>query len=432
MDISGCAPSGYGTVVDHSFDRCTEDRRDRSGNVFSEKARSPDFTVALLTPWNQQCGNAEFAKRLTVGLSRFADILPIELENLIDHDTIDTRRKQLRYIDDLVDRANAAPADLVHVQHEFSFFGKRTRNANVGFRRLMRGIRKPVVLSLHTWARGMSQKPHRSLLGRLAEIPMHRLRNRAMAESLRRADTIILHSRETRAQCLAVYPKLRKRIQVLPIPVEPVHASGIAPPYRKRPGEKWIMLPGFVSRYKGHRHLLAALEHLPPDCRAVFAGGVHPKDRTGHEYWTRLLGLIDEMGCQERVLFTGFLGDQAEQAAVLGQADVFALPYDEVGQSGSAVLADALSYRKPVVTSLARSMFVYRHDSDTVFSSLAVDVTEPEKFAAAIMESMDATACPRRRLHQQTVCDRFSLAQTAAGYEQVYRSVLERCRRNAA
>jgi glycosyltransferase involved in cell wall biosynthesis len=432
MDISGCASSGYGAAVDHSFDRRSEDLSQRSGRVFAEKPRSPDFSVALLTPWNQQCGNAEFAKRLTVGLSRFAKILPIELENLIDHDTIDTRRAQIQYIDNLIDRANAAPADLVHVQHEFSFFGKRVRNANVGFRRLMRGIRKPVVLSLHTWARGMSLKPHRHLIPRLAEVPFHCLRNRAVAESIRRADEIILHSRETRAKCLAVYPKLRKRIHVLPIPVEPVNAHGVTPPYRKRPGEKWIVLPGFVSRYKGHRHLLAALEHMPADCRAVFAGGVHPKDRTGHEYWTRLLGLIDEMGCQERVLFTGFIGDPAEQAAVLGQADVFALPYDEVGQSGSAVLADALSYGKPVVTSLARSMFVYRHESDTVFSSLAVDVTEPEKFAAAITEAMNARACPRRRLHQQTVCDRFSLARTAAGYEQVYRGVLERVRRKTA
>jgi glycosyltransferase involved in cell wall biosynthesis len=111
---------------------------------------------------------------------------------------------------------------------------------------------------------------------------------------------------------------------------------------------------------------------------------------------------------------------------VLRQADAFVLPYDEVGQSGSAVLADALSHGKPVITSLARSMFVYRHDNDTVFSSVAVDVSDPEKLAATIIDATDSASCPRRRLHQRTVCDRFSLACTAAGYEQVYRSVLER------
>lgn len=398
-----------------------------------------DMTIALLTPWNQQCGNAEFAKRLVVGLSRFAHVLPIELENLNDHDTLDTRRKRARYIDDLIERTNAAPADLVHIQHEFCFFGRRVRDANGGFQRVMRAIRKPVVLSLHTWTRGMSRRPHRSLLKQGMESIMHRLRNRAIKDSLGRADAIILHSKDTRAQCLAVYPKLKKRLHLLPIPVEPVNADGITPPFRKRPGERWIVLPGFVSRYKGHRHLLEALKFLPEDHRAVFAGSVHPKDRTGHEYWSRLLAAIDEMGCHERVIFTGFLGDPAEQSAVLRQADAFVLPYDEVGQSGSAVLADALSHGKPVITSLARSMFVYRHDSDTVFSSVAVDVSDPEKLAATIIEATDPVACPRRRLHQSTVCDRFSLARTAVGYEQVYRSVLERkdtekavCARKAA
>jgi glycosyltransferase involved in cell wall biosynthesis len=274
----------------------------------------------------------------------------------------------------------------------------------------------------------MSRKPQRSLVKQGMEAVLYRLRNRAMKESLRRADAIILHSKDTRAQCLAAYPKLKKRLHLLPIPVERVNASGVVPPFRKRPGEKWIVLPGFVSRYKGHRHLLEALQFLPEDHRVVFAGGVHPKDRTGHEYWAGLLAAIDALGYHERVLFTGFLGDPAEQAAVLGQADAFVLPYDEVGQSGSAVLADALSHAKPVITSLARSMFVYRHDSDTVFSSAAVDVTDPEKLAATILAAIDPAGCPRRRLHQQTVCDRFSLVCTAAGYEHVYRSVLEQSR----
>jgi glycosyltransferase involved in cell wall biosynthesis len=390
-----------------------------------EAATCPGMTVALLTPWNQQCGNAEFAKRLVVGLSRFARITPIELENLHDHDTLDTARKRSRYLDELIGQANAADTDLVHVQHEFCFFGRRIRDANHGFLRVMREIRKPVVLSLHTWSRGMSRKTHRSIVKQGVESVLHRLRNRAMKESLWRADAIILHSKDTRAQCLTVYPKLKKRLHLLPIPVEPVIAAGITAPFRKRPGERWILLPGFVSRYKGHRHLLEALRFLPEDHRVVFAGSVHPKDRAGHEYWSGLLAAIDAAGYHERVLFTGFLGDPAEQSAVLRQADAFVLPYDEVGQSGSAVLADALAHGKPVITSLARSMFVYRHDSDTVFSSVAIDVTDPEKLASAIIEATDPAGCPRRRLHQSTVCDRYSLARTAAGYEDVYRSVLE-------
>ena len=80
------------------------------------------FSIALLTPWNQQCGNAEFAKRLTSGFSSFAAIEPIELENLIEHDSLDSRWKQERYIAKLIKQVRESDAELVHIQHEFCFF----------------------------------------------------------------------------------------------------------------------------------------------------------------------------------------------------------------------------------------------------------------------------------------------------------------------
>ncbi|MDA7938409.1 glycosyltransferase, partial [Pirellulales bacterium] len=193
----------------------------------------------------------------------------------------------------------------------------------------------------------------------------------------------------------------------------------------KRPGEKWLVLPGFVSRYKGHRYIIDAMPGLPAEFRLVIAGGVHPKDRLGHEYWSELLARIDEVGCQDRVIFTGFLDDSAEQAAVLKQADVFVLPYEEVGQSGSAVLADALSCGRPIVTSLARSMFVYRHGNDTVYSSSAVDVEDVEKLQHAIVDAADPVSSPRRQLHQKNVQRKFCLRQMAAQYKVMYESVLE-------
>ena len=45
---------------------------------------------------------------------------------------------------------------------------------------------------------------------------------------------------------------------------------------------------------------------LPAEFRLVIAGGVHPKDRMGHEYWSELLARIDEVGCHDRVVFTAF------------------------------------------------------------------------------------------------------------------------------
>ena len=394
----------------------------RASTVSQESSKK--FSLALLTPWNQQCGNAEFAKRLTSGFTTFATVEPIELENLIEHDTLDSRRKQERYITKLIKQVHASDADLVHIQHEFCFFGRARRYADRRLLRLMRNIRKPIILSLHTWKKSMCWKSEKPSLKSALSAICYKIKNRRMRRCLLAADAIVVHSKDTYAKIIKAYPRLRKRVYLLPIPVEPVVSDGVTAPYQKRPGEKWLVLPGFVSRYKGHRHIIDAMPGLPSEFRLVIAGGVHPKDRLGHEYWSELLTRIDEVGCQDRVVFTGFLDDSAEQAAVLKQADVFVLPYDEVGQSGSAVLADVLSCGRPIVTSLARSMFVYRHGNDTVYSSSAVDVEDVDKLQQAVVDATDPVSSPRRQLHQRNVQKKFCLYQMATQYKLMYESVL--------
>ena len=394
----------------------------RTSTVPQESSRK--ISIALLTPWNQQCGNAEFAKRLTSGFGSFAAVEPIELENLIEHDTLDSRRKQERYITKLIKQVHASDADLVHIQHEFCFFGRARRYADRRLLRLMRNIRKPIILSLHTWKKSMCWKSEKPSLKSALSAICYKIKNRRMRRCLLAADAIVVHSKDTYAKIIKAYPRLRKRVYLLPIPVEPVVSDGVTAPYQKRPGEKWLVLPGFVSRYKGHRHIIDAMPGLPSEFRLVIAGGVHPKDRLGHEYWSELLTRIDEVGCQDRVVFTGFLEDSAEQAAVLKQADVFVLPYDEVGQSGSAVLADVLSCGRPIVTSLARSMFVYRHGNDTVYSSSAVDVEDVDKLQQAVVDATDPVSSPRRQLHQRNVQKKFCLYQMATQYKLMYESVL--------
>lgn len=417
---------GTAAISALSQEQCAPKRQHiEAAPVDPQRKSSGLLRVALLTPWNQQCGNAEFAKRLTSGFGSFATVEPIELENLIEHDALDSRRKQEGYITKLIKQVRASDANLVHIQHEFCFFGKARRYADRRLLRLMRNIRKPIVLSLHTWKNSMCRKGMKLSLKSVLSAVCYKIKNRQMRRCLFAADAIVVHSKDTYAKVIKAYPRLRKRVHLLPIPVEPVGSDGVTAPYQKRPGEKWLVLPGFVSRYKGHRYIIDAMPGLPAEFRLVIAGGVHPKDRLGHEYWSELLARIDEVGCQDRVIFTGFLDDSAEQAAVLKQADVFVLPYEEVGQSGSAVLADALSCGRPIVTSLARSMFVYRHGNDTVYSSSAVDVEDVEKLQHAIVDAADPVSSPRRQLHQKNVQRKFCLRQMAAQYKVMYESVLE-------
>jgi glycosyltransferase involved in cell wall biosynthesis len=384
------------------------------------------LTVAVMTPWDQQCGNAEYAKRLAVGLERFATILPFDMLNLIDGEKRSSRHQLDSYFDDLVARVNGSAADLVHIQHEFCFFGRRIGPSNRRFLTVMKQLRKPVVVTLHTWLKAMTRARRNRISSQIAERVQHGFRNRHIAAALRRADAIVLHSKDTHKHFVETFPDLKKRVRVVPIPIERPAATAAEPSLRKHQRDSWVLIPGFVSRYKGHAHVLAALRHLPETFKLVVAGGVHPKDRAGNDYWMDLIQQADAWGLQSRIIFTGFLADAVEQAGVLGQADVFVLPYDEVGQSGSAVLADALSYDRPVITSRARSMFVYRMDKDSAFSSIATDVGDAQELAATIKKCVriEPQSYPDARQHRAIVRQRYSLASTQTAYEQIYRGVL--------
>lgn len=149
---------------------------------------------------------------------------------------------------------------------------------------------------------------------------------------------------------------------------------------------------GFITPYKGHIHALNALKLLPDNFKLIFAGGVHPKNKSAADYWIKLLSVMDASRLAERVHITGFIDSAADQAELFLRADVFVLPCDEVGQSGSAVLADVLPYKKPVITSSATSMATYRMAASTVHSSIIASVDSPVAFAKAIT---DATAKSR-------------------------------------
>ena len=398
------------------------------------RPRSPRLAVAHMTPWDQQCGNAEYAKRLSVGLEQFADVIPFDMHNFIDSDRRMPAATMNRYFADLLARVNGSAADLVHIQHEFCFFGRRIGPSNRRFADVMKRLDKPVVVSLHTWRKSMTRNQRNRPTSQFVEGIIHRLRNRLrnrlhnrhMSIALHRADAIVLHSKDTHKYFVETFPKLKKRVTVIPIPIERVASAHVTPAFVKHPRETWVMMPGFVSRYKGHGHLLSAFKHLPESFKLVVAGGIHPKDKTGNDYWMDLIQQADVWGLQSRIIFTGFLGDPAEQGAVLSQADVFVLPYSEVGQSGSAVLADALSYDKPVITSRARSMFVYRMEKQTAFSSIAIDVGDGETFAKTINECVQAEEKfhPVAQSHRDAARANYSLNMTQAAYERVYHSVL--------
>lgn len=69
-------------------------------------------------------------------------------------------------------------------------------------------------------------------------------------------------------------------------------------------GKRWLLLPGRVTRWKGHvdfLHLLSSLAADLPDVHGLFVGGC----RVGSRYEAELQTLAAKMGLRERLTFTG-------------------------------------------------------------------------------------------------------------------------------
>lgn len=387
---------------------------------------SSEFKVSMVTPWKQECGNAEYAERLCVALRAFSDITPFDLRNFSEDFELRSKFSVRNHFETLIAQINQKASDIVHIQHEFCFFGRSIQRSNREFLRFTRQIHAPIVVTLHTWL-DSGVNPHKrmkSFLKNPIGFVREKLQRKDYYKALCNCRGIVVHSHDTYSQVVSTYPKLRNRVRIIQIPISPVESGVLTPTVTKNVGDIWMLLPGFVSPYKGHSDAIKVLEYLPANVKLVIAGGRHPKDRGAARYWMELLQMVETKGLQKRVIFTGFLSTGSEQAAVLKQADLFILPYKEVGQSGSAVLADALAYDRPVVTSRARSMFAYRMSQDCVYSSSSTDVADSKAFAELIVKLLENKEESLQVASSRVAAAmRYSLESVGSEYKKLYSDV---------
>ncbi len=110
-------------------------------------------------------------------------------------------------------------------------------------------------------------------------------------------------------------------------------------------GKRWLMLPGRITRWKGHvdfMHLIGALAKDFPDIQGVFVGG----GRAGSRYQLELETLAEKTGIGDRITFTGNrldIRDWMSEAAL-----IFNLSNDPPEAFGRTVL-ESLCLGCPIV-----------------------------------------------------------------------------------
>lgn len=150
----------------------------------------------------------------------------------------------------------------------------------------------------------------------------------AYSAIMTRGERVIAVSQSVRDFVLQRYPKTKPdKLRVIPRGIVPEHYyPGFQPSaawleqwrrdYPQLAGQTVLLLPGRITRLKGHTDfltLLAALQAEGLPVHGLIAGGAHEKKRA---YYDELRALVTSRGMDTRITFTGHRSDLREIMAV--------------------------------------------------------------------------------------------------------------------
>jgi glycosyltransferase involved in cell wall biosynthesis len=294
----------------------------------------------MLTTVGDRCGIAAYSRDLAAELRKLVDltVVPIEPGKL----PLARYEEQARELN---------RADVVHIQHEHSFWGGILPNHSA-FWNLRYLIQKPVVLTAHTTT-SLSDllrvRDERRLPHRIAKTLL--VWRRGYRDSVEIAPFVtgrcIVHTEDGKSELVArgANPKY---IHVIPAGIpDRLPAERVA---RELPfdadGRRIVALFGYLAPNKGYEVALQALRELPDDVMLVIAGGTRSAEM--EPYAQSLVSLIEEMKLTGRVAVTGFLPEESV-AAVMERADVVIAPHTYA--TGSYSITIPLAYGKAIVAS---------------------------------------------------------------------------------
>jgi glycosyltransferase involved in cell wall biosynthesis len=120
-------------------------------------------------------------------------------------------------------------------------------------------------------------------------------------------------------------------------------SDSFAAEFPETKGKRLITLPGRVTRLKGHEDFLTILTLLDdPSVHGLIAGGAQPKKQA---YLEEIRTMVDSMGLQQRVTFTG---NRSDLKHILASSDVV-LSLTQKPESFGRTTLEALSLGVPVI-----------------------------------------------------------------------------------
>jgi len=247
------------------------------------------------------------------------------------------RQNRLRDYRLATEYINLSSVDIICLQHEFGIFGGQEGRYITA---LLKGLRKPVVTTLHTVLRTPTPAYREALLS-VAMLSDH---------------LVVMNSKAIPILC-DVYRIAPEKISLLHHGVP--EAPFVDPNYYKDKfgveGRLVLLTFGLLSRNKGIDLMLSALPAVVrahPEVVYIIFGATHPEVRRseGEAYRLTLQGQVRVLHLEDHVVFYDRYVERQELLEFLGACDIYVTPYQAQEQIVSGTLAYAVGLGKAVVS----------------------------------------------------------------------------------
>jgi glycosyltransferase involved in cell wall biosynthesis len=227
--------------------------------------------------------------------------------------------------------------DMVCLQHEYGIFGGP---AGSHILHLLRGLKMPVVTTLHTVLR--EPDPNQLMV---------------MEEIAELSDRLIVMSQLSSQFLQEIFKVPGSKIDMVPHGV--MDLPFLDPNFYKDrfgvEGKAVLLTFGLLSPNKGIENVIQALPQILSKHKNVVyivAGATHPHilRREGEKYRTHLQDLAKEVGVESNVFFHNRFVSPEEMVEFIGAADIYITPYRHEEQVVSGTLAYAVGAGKAIIS----------------------------------------------------------------------------------
>ena len=299
------------------------------GNYLPRHCGIATFTTDLCAAISGECGSARLLA-LPVNDTEEGYDYPDRVRWSLTQDCVKSYQEAAEFL-------NFNNIDMVCLQHEYGIFGGP---AGSHILHLLRGLKMPVVTTLHTVLR--EPNPDQMLV---------------MQEIAELSDRLIVMSQLSSQFLQEIFKVPGSKIDMVPhgVPDLPFLDPNF---YKDRfgvEGKAVLLTFGLLSPNKGIENVIRALPQIlskHKNVAYIVAGATHPHilRREGDKYRASLQALAKEVGVEAQVIFHNRFVSPEEMVEFIGAADIYITPYQHEAQVVSGTLAYALGAGKAIIS----------------------------------------------------------------------------------